>query len=114
MGQITWNKHYIYFVIIIFSALLMDCLNGLNHNESFKVVRIYFDDNNIFSRHLLIQRLFGSCFIIFFSFVLIEIEKRCTKSELSEENSNNYKKNGHNLIKLIIMSRKINLRQISF
>ena len=94
----TFNKNYIYFVIIILSALLMDCLVGLNHNESFQVVRI--GEEN-FSKHLLIHRFFGFFFIIFSSICLIRIEKRCTKSELTDENSNNYKNNEGNQIKLI-------------
>ena len=58
----TFNKNYIYFVIIILSALLMDCLVGLNHNESFQVVRI--GEEN-FSKHLLIHRFFGFFFYYF-------------------------------------------------
>ena len=83
------NPNY-YIVFMIVCSIMMNCLYGLNHNESFPITII---DDKDFSKHYLIHRIFNSIGVVFVGFLLLKFQEKASKSESKDENINNNKNN---------------------
>ena len=69
------NKYFIYLLLSSIFDVLKDSLYGLNHNEGFKVVKLYNDKvQDELSKHKVIHNIFNYIGTLLFAFICFNIE----------------------------------------
>ena len=76
------SKFYIYILLSAIFDILKDCLYGLNHNESFREVKLYNNSvQNDFSNHNIIHHFFNYIGVILLSYLFYKTEISNSKNE---------------------------------
>lgn len=86
------NKYFIYLLLSSILDIAKDSLYGLNHNESFKTVKLYNDEvQNELSKHKIIHYFFNYIGTIVLAYIFYKIEVYNSRGESSMISTNKYK-----------------------
>ena len=85
------SKFYYYIIVIIITSLLINCINGINHNKTFSDVRL---SNEKISNHNLVRELWNYVGTFIMAIIFNIYEDYTLKPESNEEPPSSDKQKG--------------------